>query len=271
MSRFMISCTTCSLRGYGRDEILSTFEHAPQAGFKYWGLAGPPLWTLGAARWFDADKVHRYSTQSGFVGCTEAYGPSFPTDSVESAELAAADVALMFDVADAVQAPLVVITGGKPNGETGLRAAVSGIRQMLPLIRNKRARLALEPHFGSQFQTRADYDYLFSQIDDSRVGITIDTGHFHSAGVDWKAIIRDFGSKIYNIHLKDHIGKQSVEIGKGEIDLHGLIEELHKIDYKGALAVEMEVEDPQNLPQYCKQSYSYISKLVKEVTGEDAL
>ena len=47
MSRFTLSCTTCALRAPGKDELLETLEHAPAAGFEYWGVAGPPFRTPG--------------------------------------------------------------------------------------------------------------------------------------------------------------------------------------------------------------------------------
>jgi len=52
------------------------------------------------------------------------------------------------------------------------------------------------------------------------------------------------------LQVKDHIGTRSVPIGAGEVDLRGYIEALHAIGYEGALAVELEVEDPENLPRY---------------------
>ena len=49
----------------------------------------------------------------------------------------------------------------------------------------------MEPHFRSQFQDAADYDFLFDRVDHPQLGITVDTGHFHSAQVDTKAIETD--------------------------------------------------------------------------------
>ena len=49
MSRFTLSCTTCTLRAPGKDELLETLEHAPAAGFEYWGVAGPPVPDTGGA------------------------------------------------------------------------------------------------------------------------------------------------------------------------------------------------------------------------------
>ena len=43
----------------------------------------------------------------------------------------------------------------------------------------------------------------------------------------------------------------------------GLIHELRAINYGGPLAVELEVEDPENLPQYVTDSYQYLSGLIQ--------
>ena len=91
------------------------------------------------------------------------------------------------------------------------------------------------------------------------------------AGVDWEDLIRSYQRKIWNIHLKDHLGRQSVPIGQGEIDLKGLIGVLHEIDYRGALAVELEPVDTENLPRYIAEAYRYLDDLVREVTGNPPL
>jgi sugar phosphate isomerase/epimerase len=163
--------------------------------------------------------------------------------------------------------PLVVITG-RPRTGAGLEPTIAGIKALLPLIENNPVRLALEPHFGSQIQFFEDFEAIFEQIKSPQLGITLDSGHFHSAGVDWKSLIRRYPKRIYNFHIKDHIGMQSVPLGTGEIDLRGYIEELHVIGYEGALAVELEVIDPENLPRYCAEAFVYLRDLVKNVTGK---
>jgi sugar phosphate isomerase/epimerase len=160
----------------------------------------------------------------------------------------------------------VVITG-RPRRDGGLEPTIAGIKALLPLVEHLPVRLALEPHFGSQIQEIDDYAAIFDQIESPKVGITLDSGHFHAAGVDWKHLIHRFPERIYNFHVKDHIGTQSVPLGAGEIDLRGYIEELHGINYQGALAVELEVVDPENLPRYCSEAFIYLRDLVMEVTG----
>jgi sugar phosphate isomerase/epimerase len=266
MSQFVLSCTTCATRAPGKDEISECLLHAPRAGYRAWGIAGPLLWTRGLVRWADADLLRRSAVEAGLQTCTEVYGPPFPTDSVAAARQAANDIALTFAFAAKVGSPLVVITGGRRQ-PGGLEATIAGIAELLPAIADRPVRLALEPHYRSQIQGPEDYDAILGAIASPQVGITIDTGHFHSASVDWKPFIRRYAGRIDNVHVKDHVGTQSVPLGRGEVDLHGYIQELHAIDYRGALAVELEVEDPQNLPRYCAEAYEYLSRLVQEVTG----
>src|SRR5262249_56829518 len=113
-----------------------------------------------------------------------------------------------------------------------------------------------------------DYEAIFAEIDSPQVGITLDSGHFHSAAVDWRRLIARFSDRILNFHVKDHLGTQSVPLGAGEVDLRGYLEALLGIGYQGALAVELEVADLENLPRYTAEAYDTMRQLVVEVTGD---
>jgi sugar phosphate isomerase/epimerase len=272
MSKFIISCTTCSLRGYSNDEILSTFEHAPRAGYWAWGLAHPPMFSrLGGLRWFNVEEMKRQAHDAGLIICTEVYGPNLPSTPVKTIDVR--DMTGMFEVARRLGSSLVVITGGARN-EDDPKALDNGVEFLQELAKRipeyPEVRLALEPHFNSRLMTLEDFRYVFKHVNSPQVGITVDTGHFYKAGVDMPALIREFGKKIFNIHLKDHIGMQSVPIGEGEIDLKGIIKTLDEIGYEGALAIEIESVDPENKPSQIRDSYVYMRRLVKEVTGQEA-
>ena len=239
---------------------------APKIGYQAWGAQSPLFWWPGMTRWADIDTLNSCAAAAGLTHCTEVHGAAIPTTSIADAQNAAIYRAQLCAVTVKMGSPLVVITG-RPRKEGGLEATIAGIQTLLPLIKDMPVKLALEPHFGSQIQYIEDYDTIFDQIDSPQVGITLDSGHFHAAGVDWKRLIQRYPNRIYNFHVKDHIGEQSVPLGKGEIDLRGYIEELDEINYGGALAVELEVADPENLPQYCSEAYTYLRKLTKEVTG----
>lgn len=267
MSLFILSCTTCATRIPGRDEISDCFSYAPKAGYKAWAAQSPIFWYPGMTHWANIDFIVQCAKEAGLERCTEVYGAAFPTGSVAEAQQAAPYRAQLFDVAEKMGSPLVVITG-RPRRDGGLEPTIAGIKALLPLIAHKPIKLALEPHYGSQIQFFEDYEAIFDQIETPQVGITLDSGHFHSAGVDWNRLIHRYPERIYNFHVKDHIGTQSVPLGVGEINLRGYIEELNAVGYEGALAVELEVVDPENLPRYCAEANTYLRKLVKEVTGK---
>ena len=251
----------------GRDEISECFLHAPQAGYTAWGAQSPLFWWPGMTRWANIDCIKTCASVAGLERCTEVYGAAFPTETIEAAQHAAPYRAQLFDVAEALGSPLVVITA-RPRRDRGLEPTIAGIKALLPLIEHSPVRLALEPHYGSQIQYLEDYDAIFGEIASPQVGITLDTGHFHAAGVDWKRLIERHAGRIFNVHVKDHIGTQSVPIGAGEVNLRGYIEALQAINYDGALAVELEVEDPENLPRYCAEAFVYLRDLVHDVTGQ---
>lgn len=264
MSHFTLSCTTCATRMPRVDEVALCFEHAPKVGYEAWGIAGP---LVSLSQWVDAERLAQRAKSVGLTKCTEVYSPTFPTDSVEAAKAKARDLIPLYDMAATLESPLVVMTGRCPRTDVGLEATVAGIQTLLPFIEDRPIRLALEPHYNSQIQWIEDYDYIFGRIDTPQVGITLDSGHFHSAGTDWRKVIDKYTDRIYNFHVKDHIGTQSVAIGAGEIDLRAYFETLHQIDYKGALAVELEVEDFENLLRYGEEAFVYLRNLVTEITG----
>ena len=82
-----------------------------------------------------------------------------------------------------------------------------------------------------------DFQRVLDTIPDERVGVCIDTGHFHSSGVDTIKAIHQFSSRIYAVHLKDHIGAVSVGIGRGELNLKEIIGTLNYVGYQGDLTI----------------------------------
>ena len=115
---------------------------------------------------------------------------------------------------------------------------------------------------GLRFEQMEDYERIFSAIDHPLIGICVDTGHFHSAKVDTVGLIRKFSDKIYDVHLKDHIGTQSVPIVHGEVDLPAIFGALKEIGYKSSITLELEVEDVENAPKYVEEAYDIMSKLI---------
>lgn len=258
-----IICASICYRGYAEDEIAATLANAPKLGYRLMEIHGPATWSVPAVDAFDLPAM-KAAIQASGMQCAGIYTPGWGgRDAGEVREHARA-IAKCVGYAQALGAHHVTATGAEPRGAAGAQARVIDcVRQVLDQIpADCRVKLTLEPHYGNALQQPEDFEQVLEAIPDARVGVCVDTGHFHSAGVDQVALIQRFGPRVYAVHLKDHLGTVSVGIGRGEVDLPRIIAALRAEEYSGDLTVELEVEDPVNLPRYTQEAYLYISGLL---------
>lgn len=79
---------------------------------------------------------------------------------------------------------------------------------------------------------------------DQKIGICIDIGHTLRYGDDPAKDILRYGTRIYDVHIKD-VDKASkegktVEMGRGLIDIPSVVAALRKIKYSGSCSLEFE-------------------------------
>jgi len=87
---------------------------------------------------------------------------------------------------------------------------------------------------------------------DQRIGICIDIGHTTRDGQDASVDIFKYRSRIYDMHIKD-VDKAdkkgiTVEMGRGIIDIPGVVATLRKIKYTGSCSLEFEKDMTDPLP-----------------------
>ena len=103
---------------------------------------------------------------------------------------------------------------------------------------------------------------------DSRIGLCNDIGHTKRSGIDPAKSILDFADRTYDVDLKD-VSKaapegESVEIGRGVIDIPKIIRTLKKIRYRGVMAIEYEKNADDPLAGLA-ESVGYVRALMKTV------
>jgi inosose dehydratase len=101
---------------------------------------------------------------------------------------------------------------------------------------------------------------------DARVGICIDIGHTKRDGQDPATDIIKYGTRIFDIHIKDVDGAtkdgKTVEIGRGIIDIPSVIAALRKIKFTGKCSLEFEKDMKDPLPGIC-ESIGYFKGAMK--------
>jgi sugar phosphate isomerase/epimerase len=87
---------------------------------------------------------------------------------------------------------------------------------------------------------------------DPRIGCCIDVGHTVRAGTDVVQAIREAGTKLHNVHMKDLRDFQSKEsqvaVGDGLMPVRKMFEALAAIKYKGFVDLEYEIHPDDPMP-----------------------
>jgi sugar phosphate isomerase/epimerase len=84
------------------------------------------------------------------------------------------------------------------------------------------------------------------------MGLCIDIGHVKRLGLDPSENLIKYADRLYDMHLKDvdKIGAegQSVELGRGIIDIPKVLKTLKDINYKGVMGLEFEKDENDVIP-----------------------
>lgn len=257
-------CATICYRGYGEDEFADTLENAPGIGYRAMEIHGPMTWSVDAVKALDPESLRRRIDSSG-MRCAGIYPPGWGGSDDSDVEARARAIARCVEVTQALGGDHISTTGAQRRESPGALDRVKACaKRVLELVPDSTpVWLTLEPHMGNVLEQPADFSEVLESVGhDPRLGVCVDTGHFHGSGVDTIGFIRRFADRIYAVHLKDHIGTVSVGIGRGEIDLPSVISALSGADYTGDLTIELEVEDPENLPRYTQEAYVYMNGLL---------
>jgi len=106
------------------------------------------------------------------------------------------------------------------------------------------------------------YDALVEKLDPSLVRLQLDTGNAMVGGRDPLDLMNRYGDRYYSFHIKDAPGLHAphdVDLGKGTVDLRGILSRVKNIDEK-YFYVEQETYEGSPLAAV-ERDYNYLSKL----------
>ena len=196
-------------------------------------------------------------------------------------DLAAMDATLdLFAAAGGTEAKPVLADGGSAErirfpgraaadrsiglDEAGWARFAEGVAQACDLARTR----GFEPTFHHHTATFVEAPWEIERVLElTDVGLLLDTGHLRLGGGDPTTALRDWGSRINHIHIKDvhdevlagviadaadmpEAWRRGVfcELGTGDVDLDSFFAELARSDYSGWLVVEQDMvpQSPQD-------------------------
>jgi sugar phosphate isomerase/epimerase len=91
---------------------------------------------------------------------------------------------------------------------------------------------------------------------DHRIGLCIDIGHTVRAGVDLVDAVNKCHDRLLDMHVKDVTEAtargQCIQLGRGVIDIPGLLRTLVDVGYQGVASYEYEADERDPLPGLCE-------------------
>jgi inosose dehydratase len=163
--------------------------------------------------------------------------------------------------------PARIPWGGRAEGPEVPAMTEEGFRRLAELLETLGREaadlghlLAFHNHVGTYVETPGEVDRLFSMCDPALVGSCLDVGHYILGGGDPVAALARYGDRVRHVHLKDvdgavKAGMQTgevdgflaglrtrvfTEVGRGLLDVRGILETLDGMDYAGWVMVEQD-------------------------------
>lgn len=127
------------------------------------------------------------------------------------------------------------------------KPAKSAIRLVEKYAKQYDQKLAIHNHGpeDKDYPTSKEAWDIISSLD-SRIGLCVDVGHTARTGVDPVSHIKQYASRVYDIHMKDSVaivgaGRDvPVEVGAGRINIPAILRALLDIKYSGVVTFEYE-------------------------------
>lgn len=258
-----ICIATVAYRGWRGDEFDEALADAANAGYKFIEVQGGRFAGLVEQGESGVEECQEELGQAGLTPVV-VYGPGYGGKTMEEAEQSARAITKYVKAAHQLGCRVEVSSDG-PRLEGGLERIIRTLELLEPEIEKWDMKLGLEPHLNNRLERIEDYDTIFAVVKNPRIGVCIDTGHFHSAGVDVPRLIDKYPDRIFHVHIKDHLGTESVPFGQGETDNLGCLRALKRIGYQGFLSVELEVRDKAETPAYVRRAREYLEGLIAQV------
>jgi len=103
---------------------------------------------------------------------------------------------------------------------------------------------------------------------DRRIGLCIDVGHTMRSGIDPSEPAQKYADRLMDIHIKDCTAPtaegQTIEIGRGIIDIPKFLRTLEKSKYTGSVSLEYEKDAKDPLPG-AAESIGYLRGVLKAI------
>ena len=205
--------------------------------------------------------VHRLTLTSAFVPLRWFQSGRLPAD-IESL-MSVARLLAALDCPFVVVADSVALPGEASPDDAAWKKTASAMEDVARQVQRLGLQLVFHLEAGSHLATPDDQARLCALTEPELVGICLDTGHYAYSFGDPRDAVRQFGSRIRYVHLKDvdpvvreRVARDGLDfyaavrsgvftpLGRGCAEIAAVVSDLLSIGYEGWLVAEQDVLMP---------------------------
>ncbi|GAA1980192.1 sugar phosphate isomerase/epimerase [Microbacterium pumilum] len=179
-------------------------------------------------------------------------------DSLDPQGLARIDKVI--DFAATVGAERIIFCHGHPHEGVDRelrRSFAQTLAGVAASAHDRGVRFSLHHHTDQPVMVLSDFHEFFEGMEPGLLGLTVDTAHLARSGVeDLPGFIDEFGGFVDNVHLKDYADDDWRIVGRGDLDLVGVLTALDRAGYDGWLCIDE--ESSASLPDGFRMSREWL-------------
>jgi sugar phosphate isomerase/epimerase len=140
---------------------------------------------------------------------------------------------------------------------------IEGLREVCEYAAKRGVVVGFEPEPGMFIDTMARFAQLLERFDSPTLKLTLDIGHLHCQGEPILETLRQWRSRLVNVHIEDTRRgvHEHLMFGEGEIDFSPVVAELTAIDYQGLVQVELS-RHSHMAPEAARQAMEFLKPLM---------
>ena len=239
-----------------------------------------------------------YTDQSGFLKASVGKQSSAETEEIKmakqdrvyfrlhvknEAEHYSSRVRGLIDKVKIAGIPMLVLNVGRKEHiehiDLELKEAAAVLDEQAAYAKEAGIKILLEmPHVWQLYYDVERSKQMVSYLQSDNIGVLLDSTHWHVSGYDIDDYVRFLGDRLWHVHLRDAVGKDSpagnykLEItpGKGEVNFGLVGKTLDKYGYNGTVTLETEYKnykDPAEVDHENAQAIAHLKSVGWEVGG----
>lgn len=215
------------------------------------------------------DRITLRALESNGLKCSTVYngGPMHTRDGARLTIAATVDLAQRIQRSRPLDA---VVFNPNPVGraktDEELKVQAEALETLGWALWNSGVRLMLHQHAPELADNGREWRFMLANTDRRYMRVCLDTHWVYRAGLDVMTLLKECGSRLYGLHVRNSKGGVwTEEFGDGDIDYRAVAQELRRAGFTGYLSVELawdkETQITRPLEESLRRSREYAARL----------